>query len=47
MPAFPPLVFHAIYSDHPDNLISAVVARMAQDVARSFSQAQNDGASWS
>ena len=46
-PAFPPLVFYAIYSDHPDNLISAVVARMAQDVAHSFSQAQTDGASWS
>ena len=46
-PAFPPLIFHAIYSDHPDNLISAVVARMAQDVAHSFSQAQTDGASWS
>lgn len=45
-PAFPPLVFHAIYFDHPDNLISAVVARMAQDVAHSFSEAQTDGASW-
>lgn len=45
-PVFPPLVFHAIYSDHPDNLISAVVARMAQDVAHNFSQAQSDGASW-
>jgi DNA-binding transcriptional LysR family regulator len=45
-PAFPPLSFHAVYSDHPDNLISAVVAQMAQEVAHSFSQAQVDGASW-
>jgi DNA-binding transcriptional LysR family regulator len=45
-PAFPPLSFHAIYYDHPDNLISAVVAQMAQEVAHSFSLAQADGASW-
>ncbi|KAB0266422.1 LysR family transcriptional regulator [Microvirga brassicacearum] len=45
-PAFPPLVFYAVYSDHPDNLIPAVVARMAQEVARGFSEAQTDGASW-
>jgi DNA-binding transcriptional LysR family regulator len=45
-PAFPPLSFHAVYSDHPDNLISAVVAQMAQEVAHSFSLAQTDGASW-
>jgi DNA-binding transcriptional LysR family regulator len=45
-PAFPPLSFHAVYYDHPDNLISAVVARMAQEVAHTFSLAQPDGASW-
>ncbi|MGO4571522.1 LysR family transcriptional regulator [Microvirga sp. 2TAF3] len=45
-PAFPPLTFQAVYSDHPDNLISAVAAQMAQDVAHSFSLAQTDGASW-
>ena len=45
-PAFPPLSFHAVYYDHPDNLISAVVARMAQEVSHSFSLAQLDGASW-
>ncbi|WP_457090668.1 LysR family transcriptional regulator [Microvirga sp. P5_D2] len=45
-PAFPPLSFHAVYCDHPDNLISAVVAQMAQEVAHSFSRAQLDGASW-
>jgi len=45
-PAFPPLSFHAVYYDHPDNLISAVVAKMAQEVAHSFSLAQPDGASW-
>jgi DNA-binding transcriptional LysR family regulator len=45
-PVFPPLSFHAVYSDHPDNLISAVAALMAQEVAYGFSQAQADGASW-
>lgn len=45
-PGFPPLTFQAVYSDHPDNLISAVAAKMAQEVARSFSLAQPDGASW-
>jgi DNA-binding transcriptional LysR family regulator len=45
-PAFPPLSFHAVYYDHPDNLISAVVAQMAQEVAHSFSLAQTDRASW-
>ncbi|MBF9232307.1 LysR family transcriptional regulator [Microvirga alba] len=45
-PAFPPLTFQAVYYDHPDNLISAVAAQMAQDVARTFSLAQTDGASW-
>ncbi|MCB8819805.1 LysR family transcriptional regulator [Microvirga rosea] len=45
-PPFPPLSFHAVYSDHPDNLISAVAATMAQEVARVFSAAQADGASW-
>lgn len=45
-PAFPPLSFHAVYYDHPDNLISAMVAQMAQEVAHSFSRAQTDGASW-
>lgn len=45
-PAFPPLTFHAVYSDHPGNLISAVIARMSQEVAHDFSEAQEDGASW-
>jgi DNA-binding transcriptional LysR family regulator len=45
-PVFPPLAFQAVYSDHPDNLISAVAAKMAQEVARGFSLAQADGASW-
>lgn len=45
-PAFPPLSFHAVYFDHPDNLIAAVVAKMAQEVAHGFSQVQADGASW-
>jgi DNA-binding transcriptional LysR family regulator len=45
-PIFPPLSFQAVYSDHPDNLIPAVAAKMAQEVAHSFSLAQTDGASW-
>jgi DNA-binding transcriptional LysR family regulator len=45
-PVFPPLSFQAVYSDHPDNLISAVAAQMAQEVAHGFSRAQADGASW-
>ncbi|MGO4705578.1 LysR family transcriptional regulator [Microvirga sp. 2MCAF38] len=45
-PAFPPLTFQAVYYDHPDNLISAVAAQMAQEVARNFSLAQKDRASW-
>ena len=30
-PTFPPLALHAVYPDHPDNLIISIIARMAAE----------------
>jgi DNA-binding transcriptional LysR family regulator len=35
-PQFPALAFHAVYADHPDNLLPSIIAAMAAEVSRSF-----------
>lgn len=35
-PEFPPLAFHAVYADHPDNLLPSIIAAMALEVSRAF-----------
>jgi|HigsolmetaGSP11D_1036233.scaffolds.fasta_scaffold05321_5 DNA-binding transcriptional LysR family regulator len=33
---FPPLAFHAVYADHPDNVMPPIIAEMAAEVSRKF-----------
>ena len=33
---FPPLAFHAVYADHPDNLLPSIIAAMAAEVSAAF-----------
>ncbi|KKX33214.1 LysR family transcriptional regulator [Rhizobium sp. LC145] len=35
-PAFKPLTFHAVYPDHPDNLLPSIIAAMAAEVSLSM-----------